>query len=290
MTRITDRAEELGSRAHESGWMDHAVRAGLIAYGVVHLMIGWLALQLAFGDREGKTSTSGALHELAQQPFGSVLVWLVAAGLALLVVWQLLEAFAGHRDEDDKDRWKKQASSVLKAAVYAALAVSAVRVATRPESGGGSGGSGGGSGKGGQGGQDGTTTFTAEVMSWPGGQLLVGAVGLAVIGYGLHHLWRAWTDDYREELDAEGSSGETGKAYLWFGKIGYAAKGLAVGIVGVLFVYAAATHEASRSGGLDAALTEVLEQPFGPFLLGVIGAGIACYGLFSFARARHLSR
>ncbi|NPC95176.1 DUF1206 domain-containing protein [Nocardioides sp. zg-DK7169] len=286
MTRITDRAEQIGERAHGSDWLDHAVRAGLVAYGLVHLMIGWLALQLAFGDREGETSTTGALQELAQQPFGSVLVWLVALGLALLVVWRLLEAFAGHQDEDDDDRWKKQASSVLKAVVYAALSISAIRVAT--SSGDSGGGKGGGKGSGGSGGE--TTTLTAEVMSWPGGQLLIGAVGLAIIGYGLHHLWRAWTDDYREELDAEGRSGDTGTAYLWFGKIGYAAKGLAVGLVGALFVYAAATHDAGRTGGLDEALREVLDQPFGQFLLGVIGVGIGCYGLFAFARARHLSR
>jgi len=287
MTRITDKAEQLGEQAHSSDWLDHAVRAGLVAYGVVHLMIGWLALQLAFGEREGKTSSTGAMQELAQQPFGSVLVWLVALGLALLVVWRLLEAFAGHGDEDDDDRWKKQASSVAKAIIYGALSVTAVRVATS------SGDSGSGGGKGGQGGKGSgsdTTSLTAQVMEWPGGQLLIGAIGLGIIGYGVHHLWRAWTDGYREELDAEGQSGETGTAYLWFGKIGYAAKGLAVGLVGALTVYAAATHEASRTGGLDQALQEVLEQPFGPFLLGVIGVGIGCYGLFSFARARHLSR
>jgi hypothetical protein len=34
----------------------------------------------------------------------------------------------------------------------------------------------------------------------------------------------------------------------------------------------------------------VLEQPFGPLLLGVIAVGIICYGLFCFARAKHLSR
>lgn len=273
MTRITDRAEQIGERAHGSTWLDHAVRAGLVAYGVVHLMIGWLALQLAFGEREGKTSSTGALQELAEQPFGAVLVWLIAFGMVLLVAWRLLEAFAGHRDEDDGDRWKEQGASVAKAVVYAALAISAMQVAT---------GSGGGSG--------GATSLTAEVMSWPGGQLLVGAVGLGIIGYGAHHLWRAWTDGFRDQLDAEGRSGDTGTAYLWFGRVGYAAKGLAIGLVGVLFVYAALTHEASRTGGLDQALREVLDQPFGPFMLGVIGIGIGCYGLFSFARARHLSR
>ncbi len=118
----------------------------------------------------------------------------------------------------------------------------------------------------------------------------MGGIGLAVVGYGLHHVWRAWTEKFAENLTAEGRSGDSGAAYVWFGKAGYAAKGVAIGIVGGLFCYAALTHQARRSGGLDQALHEVLQQPFGPVLLAVMAVGIGCYGLFCFARARHLSR
>ena len=68
-------------QAHNSDWMDHAIRAGLVAYGVVHLLVGWLALQLAFGEKEDSASNSGALHYLAQQPMGEVLVWMIAVGM-----------------------------------------------------------------------------------------------------------------------------------------------------------------------------------------------------------------
>ena len=77
---------------------------------------------------------------------------------------------------------------------------------------------------------------------------------------------------------------------MLFGKVGYIAKGVAIAIVGGLFCYAAVTHDAKKSGGLDQALQTVREQPFGQVLLVVIAAGIACYGLFCFARAKHLSR
>ncbi|WP_122817298.1 DUF1206 domain-containing protein [Nocardioides pantholopis] len=274
MASLSDRAERLGHEANSSTWLDLGIRGGLVAYGVVHLLIAWLALQLAFGEREGEASNSGAMQQLAEQPFGTVLLWLVALGMLLLVAWRVLEALVANSEEDGADRAKKMVGSLGKAAIYAAIGVSAVRVAV---------GSGGG-------GKSGSDTMTAQVMGWPGGQFLVGAVGLGVVGYGLHHLWRAWTDEYREQLDGEGQSGSTGTAYLWFGKIGYAAKGLAVAIVGSLFVYAAATHDPKKSGGLDEALREVLEKPFGPVLLGAIALGIACFGLFSFARARHLSR
>jgi Domain of Unknown Function (DUF1206) len=92
-----------------------------------------------------------------------------------------------------------------------------------------------------------------------------------------------------ENLDARGTAGDVGDVYRLVGKIGYIAKGAAFVIVGALFVAAAVTHHAQKSGGLDNALHAVLQQPFGQVLLVLIGAGIACYGLFCFARARHLS-
>ena len=132
--------------------------------------------------------------------------------------------------------------------------------------------------------------MTQKLMDLPAGTWIVGAIGLGIIGYGMSQIVMAWTDKFAEHLTAEGKSGDSGTAYIWFGKIGYCAKGIAAGLVGVLFVYAAVTHDPKKSGGLDAALGELLQQPFGPYLLAAVALGIACYGLFCFARARHLSR
>lgn len=261
-------------QANNSDWMDHAIRAGLVAYGVVHLLVGWLALQLAFGEKEDSASNSGALHYLAQQPMGGVLVWLIAIGMFLLVLWRLLEFAFGYRDEsDDTKRWRKRATSLFKAVIYGVIGWSAVQTAT------GSGGGGGG-----------TDSTTAKLMDLPGGQLIVGVVGLAIIGYGGSLVYRGWTEKFREHLDAQGQAGKDGSVYVLMGKIGYIAKGVAIAIVGGLFCYAAITHDPKKSGGLDQALQTVLEQPFGQVLLTAIALGIAAYGVFCFARAKHLSR
>ncbi|MCW2850310.1 MAG: hypothetical protein JWR90_4284 [Marmoricola sp.] len=265
--------ETLGREAEQSDWLDHAVRAGLVAYGVVHVLIGWLAVQLALGESSGKASAQGALQELASKPFGQTMVWLVAVGMFLLVVWRLLEAAVGFREHDGSERLRKRATSVLKACIYGAIGVSAVKVA------GGSGSSSGGS-----------RGMTARAMDLPAGQWIVVAVGLAIVGYAGTLVWRGWTEKFAEHLDTEGKVGWDGAAYLLLGKVGYIAKGIALAIVGGLFCYAGLSHEPNKSGGLDAALRKVLEQPFGPYLLIAIGVGIACYGLFCFARARHLDR
>lgn len=270
---VHHQAQRAGQQAHNSEWVDKAARVGLVAYAVVYLLIGWLAAQLAFGDRSGKPSSTGAMRELSQQPLGGVLIWVVALGMFLLVIWQLLEAAYGHRDEDGKKRVGKRVMSVGKAILYGAVGVSGLKVAT------GSGGGGGG--------QD---SLTVKLMNLPGGQLIVGVVAIAIMAYGARQVWVGWSEKHAEKLDAEGRSGERGAAYLAFGKVGYTAKGIVIFIVGVLFGYAAVTHKPHKSGGVDQALFKVLEQPFGPVLLCAMALGLVCYGLFTLARARHLSR
>jgi hypothetical protein len=273
MTSITDRAESAGHQAHDSTWIDTAARVGLVAYGVVHLVIAWLAIQLAFGDSEGSTDSQGAVQKLNEQPFGQALVWAVGIGMFLLAVWQALEALFGYRDEEGFTQLRKRVTAAGKAVVYVVIGVSAVHAAT-----------GSTSSK-----KNGTDSTTARVMDWPGGQLIVCVVGVFIIGIGGYLVYRAYTEKFAKHINAEGKSGETGRAYLWFGKAGYTAKGITFAIVGALFLYAGLSHEAKKSGGLDQALHKVLQQPFGPVLLVLIALGLACYGLFCFARARHFN-
>ncbi len=262
--------QALAQRARQSDWVDRAARVGLVAYGLVHVVIGWLALQLAVGDGSGSASSSGAIRELAEQPFGLVLVWLVAVGMFLLMCWRILEASLGHREYDGGKRTRKRLVSAGRAVIYGFISWSAVSIAV------GSGSSGGG-----------TDSMTAKLMDLTGGQLIVGAIGVAIAAIGGALIRKAWTEQFAKEMDVEGLSGTSGTVYLWLGKVGCVAKGVAFGIVGALFCYAAITHEPNKSGGLDQALSEVLEQPFGPFLLGAIALGFAAYGLFCFAQARY---
>jgi hypothetical protein len=271
---MSNTAEQAGRKAANSEWLDYAIRIGFVAYGIVHLVIAFIALELAFGNGGGKSaSQKGALAELARQPFGKALVWIIAVGMFLLVVWRALDAAFGHNDKDGGDKVKARAAAAGKGVVYAVIGISAFKTAIGSQSKGG-----------------GSQTMTAKVMNWPGGQLIVIVAGLAIIGYGAYMAWRGWTEKFKEHLDAEGQSGESGRAYILFGRIGYIGKGISIALVGALFVYAGATHDPKKSGGLDQALHKLLQQPFGQVLLVLIALGIACYGLFCFARARHLSQ
>lgn len=267
------RAEQAGRRADESDWMDHAVRIGLVSYGIVHLVIAWLALRLAFGDGGGSASTQGALQQVARTGLGQVSLYVAAAGFVALVVWQALEAVWGHRDEEGATRVRKRVTSGAKVVLYASLAYSSLKTASGSSSGGG-----------------GTDGMTAKLMSLPAGPVLVGAVGVGVLVVAGFLAYRGLSEGFRSKLDSQGQSGKDGKAYVLFGKIGYVAKGVALAVVGVLFLYAALTHDPEKSAGLDQALHKVLEQPFGRPLLVLVALGFGCYGLFAFAWARHLDR
>ena len=273
MSSISTQAEQAGRQAHPSEWVDHAARIGLVAYGLVHLVVAWLAIQLALGDKEGSADSQGAVQQLAEQPFGRALVWAVAIGMFLLALWQGLASPFGYRQEEGFTQVRKRVTAAGKAVGYVVIGLSALHAATGPSA-----------SK-----RNGTDSTTAKVMDWPGGQVIVGAVGLAIMGIGGYLVYRAFTEKFAKHINAEGRSGSTGTAYLWFGKVGYTAKGVAFGIVGSLFLYAALSHEPKKSGGLDQALHKVLQQPFGPVLLMAIALGIGCYGLFGFARARHFN-
>jgi hypothetical protein len=264
--------ERVGAEVDRSDWLDHAVRFGLVAYGVVYLMIAWLAAQLALGQPSGKPTTKGALARVADGPLGHVLVWAIAGGLFLLVLWRGLEAAFGHRDREGADRVRRRLLSLGKGVLYAVIGVSAVRVAT------------------GSGSSSHPKAMTARLMDLPAGPWIVGLVGAGVIGYAVAMVWRGVTDGFLEHLDTEGRTGDSGRAYAWFGRVGYVAKGIAFGLVGCLVGYAGVHHDPHKSGGLDQALRDVLQRPFGPTLLLLIAAGLGCYGLFCFAWARHLSR
>lgn len=264
--------------AQRSDAVDAAVRAGLVCYGLVHLLVALVAIRLALGDRSGSADSTGALRQLAQQPAGRLMVGAVAVGLGLLVLWRLLELWQVAREESGADRLRAGGGHVLKVVVYASLAYSAAQVATSDR----------GASEGG--GRSTEETITARVLALPAGQVLVVLGALAIVGYGARLVWKGLSRDHADDLAAEGRTGEAGRAYLTLGMVGYVAKGAAIAVIGLLVGGAGLTRDADQSGGLDEALQEILQQPFGPVLLVAVGLGLAAYGAFCFARARHLSR
>lgn len=237
-----------------------AITVGLIAYGVVHLLIAWIALQLAWGKSSEGADQQGALQELASKPFGGVLLWIVAVGLLALVIWKVLELAYGHLDTE------KKVSSIGRGVLYLALSISAAKVAMGSSKSGSSQSSG----------------ITAKLMQNGAGRVLVVIIGLVIIGVGVRQLYKAVTKKFTEDL-----SGGVSESTILLGRIGYAAKGIAFLIVGGLFVYASLDYDPKKAGGLDTALRTIKDQPFGSVLLTLMAVGIACFGVYCFVWSRN---
>ncbi len=243
------------------------MRVGLVAYGAMHLLFTFIALQLAWTS--GSTSSQGAISAMATTTIGTIALWAAALGLVLLAAWQAAEAAAGYTYAEDSSRLRKRASSAGRAVVYLVLAWLAGSNAA--------GVSGGSS-------QDGLTT---QLMAAPAGQFLVGAIGIAIIAVGGRQVYKGIRQTFTEDLEPGGTTGSPGDALVRLGQVGYCAKGVSLGLVGALFCWAALTYDPQKAGGLDAGLRVLLDQPYGKYLLSVMGLGLAAFGTYCFGWARH---
>ncbi len=255
---VSDKARELGdSKAVEWG-----ARLGYVSAGVLHLLLGWLALNLAWGSHgdDRRADQSGALATVADTGPGQVLLWVLAVGFTLLAVWQLTEVLNKHRETSDR------AKAAGKLVGYAALAFTGYvfAIGERTNS------------------RKQTRDFTRTLMDAPAGQLLVGAVGLGVLAIAAYHVHKGWKEKFLQDLVEH-----PGTWAVVAGRVGYIAKGVALGVVGVLFVIAAVQHRSKEATGLDGALRTLQDAPFGAWVLTAVGLGIAVYGVYSFARARY---
>jgi hypothetical protein len=253
---MTGHVQQAASRAGDHPLLEKGARLGYGASGVLHLLLAWVTIQLAWTSGGEQADQSGALQQLAGNGFGQALLWVLLVGFVLLALWQATEAIAWGEAKD-------RAKAAAKAVVYAVLAWTTVSVLTS-DSGGGSGGA------------------TSSLMSSGLGRVLIGLVGLGVVAVGGYHVVKGWTEKFLEDLES-GPAPWVRKA----GRIGYIGKGAALAVVGVLLVVAAVQSDPEKAQGLDAALHALAGLPFGPVLLTLIALGFAAYGVYAFGRARH---
>ena len=263
-------AAAAGQQAADSTWLSRAARVGLAARGLVYVLIGVLAIEVARGGL-ARTDQQGALRKIAEQPFGRTMLWLVGAGFLAYGLWRLGEGIWGRREEsDEKKRTVKRIESVTSGLVYLVLCVTAVRIAAGSEGGGGN-----------------EQSLTARLLEAPGGKTILVLIGLVLIGVAMALAWRGLKTDFEQQLKGGEMSRTTYAVVLRLGQVGYLARGLVVGLVGVLVVKAALEQEPDQAAGLDVALESLVSAPFGQFLLMAAAAGLICFGAYSLAEVRY---
>jgi hypothetical protein len=265
---LSEATPSRAARAPATGWL---ARAGLVARGVVYAVIGILALKLAFGDGGKTTSQQGALKTVAHQPFGKLLLVLLAVGLAGYATWRLVRAFAGHGRED-QDSSTDRIASFFSGIAYAGLAATAVAILI----GAGSSSSSGSPKK-----------ATGGVLDWTGGPLLVGIAGAILVGVGLYQAYKGLSKKFLDTSKTYEMNEAVKPVFTFLGVVGHVARGIVFALIGYGLIKAAVDYDPKKAVGLDGALRKLADASYGPLLLGIVAAGFIMFAAYSIADARY---
>lgn len=260
VTSLAHSARKAARRAHRSDAADWGARAGLVARGLLWLLVGLLAGNVALGGRD-QADKNGALETLKDQPFGTLLLVVVALAFAAHAGFRLLNGAVG------RDQWWRQLWQYCTSAVYLFLAGSTVKLLVS------------GSGK------ENAAKPTATVMSWPGGRWLVGAVGIGIVAAGLVMAARGIRQDFTESLDLP--TGRMRGVVEKVGLAGLAGRGLVYALIGSFLIEAAASFDPQQAKGLDASLKTLARQPYGSVMLWLAVAALLAFAAWSFVEARY---
>jgi hypothetical protein len=262
-------AQRQGDKLAGARQFEWLARAGLAARAVVYAIIGVLALKLALGDGGKATNQQGALKTIAGQPFGKTLLIVVAAGLAGYALWRLTRAALGHGPEQS-DSGMDRVAALASGIVYAALCVTAVKIVA---------GAGTGSGT--------PKKATGGVLDWAGGPWLVGIAGVVLIGVAAYQAHKGLTEKFLDDSKTGQMSRGVQRAFTALGIFGHLARAVVFTLVGYGLIRAAIDYDPQKAVGLDGALRKLADASYGPWLLGLVAAGLIGFAAYSAADARY---
>jgi hypothetical protein len=236
----------------------------------MYILIGWIALLVAFGQTGQQADRTGALHEVSSTPFGEVILWVLVIGFFGMMLWRLSEAAFGTRADGQKA--SARLTSLGKAVVYAVIGYGVLKYAIglgAPQSS-----------------DTQSVDLTATLMSHPGGQAVVVVIGLVLIGAGLYLGYQAWRERFLKELDLGHLRARTRSVVEWLGRAGGVARGIVFIVAGIFLVVAAVRSQPQQAKGIDSSLRALAATPAGPWLLVIVAIGLIMFGLFSWCQAR----
>jgi hypothetical protein len=248
-----------------------AARAGFAVSGLLHLLTGFVAIQLALGTagRAGPADQAGAVAQLAAQPQGLLLLWAGFAACLALALWQTSNAVFDYGQLEAKKKVGRKLAAAGKAVVFAVIALTFAASA---------------SGNSKNSGQS-TSDFTVSIIKAPGGAFLLIAIGAAIAVVGLVFVVLGVKGSFKKDLRLP-SSGTARSVVTGLGVVGYIAEGVALFLVGLLFIISTLNANPQESTGLDGGLKALREQPYGVYMLTAVGAGLICYGLYLMVKAK----
>jgi hypothetical protein len=243
--------------------------AGLVARGVLYVLLGITAVELTIGRSNARADSRGALQQFAGTGLGKVMLAVLAIGFVALALLNVHDAITAAEPSDS--HVKRRVADVARAALYSFLTIAAVSILMSGSAGGSS--------------SQKSQTWTARVLGWPAGQLLVGATGAAIALTGIVMIVKACMGKRHDQASMDETAPREPGVVDKLGALGYAARGVVNIIIGIFVLVAAIDFDPTESVGIDGALKRTLDEPYGPLLVLVIALGLTAYGVYSLARA-----
>ena len=254
-------------RAATNPWVEKLERFGFVIRGLIYIIIGVLALQLAVGAGGATATPTSAIALIGRQPLGKILLVIVVAGLAGYSLWGFVRAILdplGHGT--GAKGLLARAGFLFSGLSYGILLIPAVLTLLNKPSRSTAGS---------------TAGVPAALLTGPFGKWLVVTFGLFWIAAGAGQVVIGYAAKFTRDLNTGVMSAQEIKALTWLGRIGYAARGAVFGLVGVIILQTAFAVGPKQAQGFDGALAALAHAPYGQILLGAVAIGLILFGAYS---------
>jgi hypothetical protein len=272
MAEIAQQARRGYQSVRRSSYLEALTRIGFLSKGVVYLLLGSLAIMAALHKGGQTTDQKGVIQFIAGKPFAEFALGLIAAGLIGYALWRFVCAIS---DVEGKGRDAKglaaRAGYCFSGIAHTGIALYAIKLLTGEPANR----------------ADSAKTWTARLMDWPGGTLLIALTGLTLIGAGIYQIRKGFKEEFKEDLHTFSMDGTEKKWAIRAGIWGHAARGVVFGLIGLFLIFAAWSADPAEAKGVEGVLDTVSAQPFGQAMLIVLAGGLACYGLYCIVEAKY---
>lgn len=251
-------------------WVEHFARFGYAAKGTIYVLVGALSAIAAFSTGGKTAGRKGAFLEISQQPYGKIMLGIVALGFVGYGIWRFIQTI---QDAENKGKDTRgiliRIGYVLSGLLYFYFAYFAYQLISVTESN-----------------QGGSKFLIDQMLDWSSGQIWVGILALIVLAKGIYQIYKVTAGIYNQDVKDSKMRDEVKKIYRTIGQFGLISRAVVFGIISFFLAKAAFTASAAQAKGTSGVF-RFLTATGGPVLMGIIALGLLGYGIFEFVKARY---